>query len=185
MTRPRPALLTLALTLLAGGALAAQEVPSLVSAYLTDLEDAGGKLAQLAEAMPEATYDWRPMEGVRSVGEVYKHLASDNYLLAAAAGHPAPASTGIEGDDYQTAVAFEERSMEKAEIVEVVRASVDHLEAALRATDASRLTEKVDLFGRETTVEALWLLTLTHLHEHLGQAIAYARSNEVAPPWSR
>ena len=29
------------------------------------------------------------------------------------------------------------------------------------------------------------LLTVTHLHEHLGQMIAYARSNNIAPPWSR
>jgi hypothetical protein len=31
----------------------------------------------------------------------------------------------------------------------------------------------------------LWLLTTTHIHEHLGQLIAYARSNDVVPPWSR
>jgi hypothetical protein len=30
----------------------------------------------------------------------------------------------------------------------------------------------------------LWVLTTTHLHEHLGQLIAYARSNGVVPPWS-
>jgi hypothetical protein len=29
------------------------------------------------------------------------------------------------------------------------------------------------------------LATVTHLHEHLGQLIAYARSNNVEPPWSR
>jgi hypothetical protein len=28
------------------------------------------------------------------------------------------------------------------------------------------------------------ILTVTHLHEHLGQMIAYARSNNVKPPWS-
>jgi hypothetical protein len=27
--------------------------------------------------------------------------------------------------------------------------------------------------------------TVTHLHEHLGQLIAYARSNKVTPPWSK
>jgi hypothetical protein len=27
-------------------------------------------------------------------------------------------------------------------------------------------------------------LLVSHLHEHLGQAIAYARMNGVAPPWS-
>jgi hypothetical protein len=31
----------------------------------------------------------------------------------------------------------------------------------------------------------MWLITATHLHEHLGQLIAYARSNAVTPPWSQ
>jgi hypothetical protein len=31
----------------------------------------------------------------------------------------------------------------------------------------------------------LWIASTTHLHEHLGQLIAYARSNKIAPPWSR
>jgi hypothetical protein len=28
------------------------------------------------------------------------------------------------------------------------------------------------------------LIVVTHAHEHLGQAIAYARSNGITPPWS-
>jgi hypothetical protein len=31
----------------------------------------------------------------------------------------------------------------------------------------------------------MWILTVGHLHEHLGQLIAYARSNNVVPPWSK
>jgi uncharacterized damage-inducible protein DinB len=29
------------------------------------------------------------------------------------------------------------------------------------------------------------MLILTDQHEHLGQSIAYARSNGVVPPWSK
>jgi len=36
-----------------------------------------------------------------------------------------------------------------------------------------------------TTRRAMWIGATTHLHEHLGQLIAYARSNGVVPPWSR
>ena len=31
----------------------------------------------------------------------------------------------------------------------------------------------------------MWITTATHLHEHLGKLIAYARSNNVTPPWSK
>jgi len=43
----------------------------------------------------------------------------------------------------------------------------------------------VTFFGQTVTRQKLWVLTATHLHEHLGQAIAYDRTNGVVPPWSR
>jgi hypothetical protein len=52
-------------------------------------------------------------------------------------------------------------------------------------TPESRLGESVSMFGQQATVQSLWILTTTHLHEHLGQLIAYARTNDVVPPWSR
>ena len=38
--------------------------------------------------------------------------------------------------------------------------------------------------GREMTQRALLSAMLNHMHEHLGQSVAYARVNGVAPPWS-
>jgi uncharacterized damage-inducible protein DinB len=165
--------------------LAQQQQPALVADLLRDVGDVKTKMVSLSEAMPDGTYDWRPMEGVRSVAEVYKHVISDNYLLSAAAGHAAPASTGIVGDDYRTAVAYEHRTMSKAEIVDAMKASFDHLETALGAATREQLNGNVSVFGMDMTGRGLWILTVTHLHEHLGQSIAYARSNGVVPPWSR
>ncbi len=174
---------TLALALAAPGA--AQQPPTVVTDLLRDVAGVKEKMVGLAEAMPEGTYEWRPAEGVRSVVEVYKHLASDNYLLAAAAGREAPQATGIRGDDYGTSVAFEARAMTKAEAVAALSASFDHAADAIRATSAERLGQTVQVFGGSMTVQALWVMMVTHMHEHLGQAIAYARVNGVVPPWSR
>jgi hypothetical protein len=52
---------------------------------------------------------------------------------------------------------------------------------ALRA----ELEKPVKMFGTQTTERGVLLTTISHLHEHLGQSIAYARTNGVAPPWSR
>jgi hypothetical protein len=49
----------------------------------------------------------------------------------------------------------------------------------------AKLAEPLDVFGQKTTHRRLWISTATHLHEHLGQLIAYARSNNVTPPWSK
>ena len=43
----------------------------------------------------------------------------------------------------------------------------------------------VKLFGRDMTKQGALMLILEDQHEHLGQSIAYARSNGVVPPWSK
>ena len=49
----------------------------------------------------------------------------------------------------------------------------------------AKLDAPMKMFGQETTLRSSWVMTVTHLHEHLGQLIAYARSNKVVPPWSK
>ena len=80
------------------------------------LEIAHGKFNQLAEAMPEGSYAWQPMDGVRSVGDVYQHIAADNYFVPSLMGMTAPEGTGIT-DDVMTFRAFQEIDMTKTEIV--------------------------------------------------------------------
>jgi uncharacterized damage-inducible protein DinB len=150
-----------------------------------DLEQLKRKYVALAEAMPESRYDWRPGDGVRSVAELFKHVISDNYLLPAMGGATPPSASGIRGDDYNTAVAYERRAMTKAEIQAELAASFDFLAEAMRGVTAQSLADPIDMFGRASTRQGLLYLTMGHLHEHLGQAIAYARINEVVPPWSR
>ena len=41
------------------------------------------------------------------------------------------------------------------------------------------------LFGRDMMKQGALMLILNDQHEHLGQSIAYARSNSVVPPWSK
>ena len=56
---------------------------------------------------------------------------------------------------------------------------------AMGLTTDANVGEKIKFFGQDWTRQKVMVLTVTHLHEHLGQMIAYARANEVVPPWSR
>lgn len=141
------------------------------------------KFTALAGAMPERTLSWRPMDGVRSVSDVYIHIAADNFFVPSLMGLEAPTETGIT-DDVRTFRAYQEREMTKAEIVEAVDASFEFLLAAMEET-RGELNRTMTLGGSETTVGDVWIRAVTHIHEHLGQGIAYARANEVVPPWSR
>ena len=47
------------------------------------------------------------------------------------------------------------------------------------------LNTSVTLFGQNMTKQGAILMLLFDQHEHLGQSIAYARTNSVVPPWSK
>lgn len=159
--------------------------PAAVASLLRDISQVEQKLISLTEAMPEEAFAWRPAEGVRSVGEVVMHIAADNYFLPTFAGHPAPAETGIKGGDYSSVQAYEGRQVSKAEAVQAMRDSFAHLRSGMEMADDAFLSSQLDVFGTQMSGMDLSVITTTHLHEHLGQLIAYARSNGVVPPWSR
>jgi uncharacterized damage-inducible protein DinB len=175
-----------ALAMLATLALSAEaQHASTVTADLrADVEEAEKKMLDLARAIPEDKYSWRPAAGVRSIGEVLMHVAADNYLIPAAIGFPADPTTGIKGDDYKTALAFEKRPANKAAAIAEMEKSFAFLKKSLSATGSDKLHAPVSMFGMSLTSQKAWIMATTHLHEHLGQLIAYARSNGIAPPWS-
>lgn len=140
------------------------------------IDDAAGKLGELAKAMPEDKYSWRPGEGVRSVGEVYMHVAAANFGVPSFSGVKAPAGFSFAG--------FEQSKTKKDEIVQTLNDSFKHMENALKNSSAADLEKPAELFGMKTTVRGTYMLLLSHAHEHLGQSIAYARTNGVVPPWT-
>ena len=143
---------------------------------LTWIKDAEGKLIQLAEAMPESKYGWSPDKGVRTVGEVFMHVAAANYGVPGLIGVTPPA-----GFKFQT---YEQSLSKKSDIVKALKDSFAHMEGALKATSDADMDKPAEFFGMKTTVRGAYFLLLSHAHEHLGQSIAYARSNKVTPPWT-
>ncbi len=183
--RRRTLLLTLALAAsvpVAAPAVQAQQ--GFMAVMHRDITDMQRKLVDLANAIPESAYAWRPAAGVRSVGEVFQHIAADNYILPVYMGTPAPAATGITAD-YGTAVAYETRTgLTKAQIIADLEASFAHLHRAINVNTDANITENINWFGSQASRLQGMTGTVGHLHEHLGQLIAYARANNVKPPWS-
>jgi uncharacterized damage-inducible protein DinB len=165
-------------------AVEAQETSPVAADLREDIERVEKKLIDLARAIPEEKHSWRPGAGVRSVSEVLLHISADNYLMPSAIGFPADAASGVKGDDYNTALAFERKTMNKAAAIAELERSFAYLKKHLSATSPAKMTQPVSMFGMSLSGQKAWILTTTHLHEHLGQLIAYARSNGVVPPWS-
>ena len=147
------------------------------------LENTKSEILRLADAMPAEKYDWRPGQGVRSVGEVYVHIANGNRLLMSLLRPTAPSREEFKkmiSDNEQ-----KEKSLKgKPQIIGDLKQSFDELEKALDSTSAADADRTVKAFGRDTTVRGIFISITQHAAEHLGQSIAYARMNGIAPPWS-
>ncbi len=140
---------------------------------LHDLDDLQKKILSLATAVPADKYGWRPGNGVRSVSEVYMHMAGGNYTLVSFVGdHPMLDTRSFE------------RITEKPRIIEELRKSFDHLRDTIINTSDADLDKSIRMFGNDSTERAAFMMALNHLHEHLGQSVAYARMNGIVPPWS-
>ena len=175
--------LTIAVIGLTLAAPAGAQAPSgVMGDLLKDVQEAKGKIVGLAKAMPEAAWEWRPGPGVRSTKEVFIHLTADNYFIPVGAGATAPAATGI-GEDYKTVQAFEKRSRTRDQVIAELEASFTFLEKEMTATTDAKLATPSK--WPKTSTQQLWIASTTHLHEHLGQLITYARSNKITPPWTK
>lgn len=183
----RRALLTAALLFVATPVvtrLSAQPAP-LVTDLIKDIEGVEKKFIGLAKITPPEKLAWRPGAGVRSIGEVFLHVASDNYFIPSGFGHAIPEATGIKAGDFKSLQTYESRALTRDQIVAELEQSFAYLKAQMAKTTTATVGNEVSMFGMKTTAQGMWILAATHLHEHLGQSIAYARTNGIVPPWSK
>jgi uncharacterized damage-inducible protein DinB len=134
------------------------------------------RFERLADAIPAEKYNWRPVEGVRTIGEVYMHVVTANYGFAKMLGTPYP--TGL---DPKALVAS---SNDKAKVVQALKDSFTHFRSAILAIKDSDLDKEIKTPRGQTTIRGSFFLISGHYGEHLGQSIVYARSVGVVPPWT-
>jgi uncharacterized damage-inducible protein DinB len=151
----------------------AQAQPAgLQAAFAKDAGTLSDKFSGLARVM-SGKYDWKPAQGVRSVGEVFNLIVKENGLLAGVL-------SGTPNTGAPPAPITDPEKMQEA-----LKASYLNLQKAITALSDSDLQTPVKLFGHDLTKQGAVMLLLGDQHEHLGQSIAYARSNGVVPPWSK
>lgn len=133
------------------------------------------QVVQLAQAFSEEQYDWRPMEGVVSVGEALLHIAGGNYFLASKLGFAPPEDVDMMNLGKITG---------KKNIIAALKKSNAFVLDKIVMVETGTLNEEVDFgFAKMNKLGGL-LAIMEHNGEHKGQLIAYARSNGVTPPWS-
>jgi uncharacterized damage-inducible protein DinB len=155
-----------------------QEVaPELGQGWLAEFNLAARQILALAEATPAEKFGWRPGPGVRSISEVYMHIALGNFSLLSRAG------VKMTAVDFSKLPKNPETTItDKAEVIRWLKMSFDTVAQAYPSADK---TKKLRFFEKDATADGVFLRILVHNHEHMGQSIAYARMNGIVPPWSK
>ena len=143
---------------------------------LVDIDQLHKKFVDLATAMPPEKLNWRPAEGVRSIGEVYLHISQANYGFMTLLGATGPI-------DFKTKD-FEKSTTDKAKIIEWLNQSFDFAKAQITKMSNADFAKAQKELGPDANEGDVIYLLLTHAHEHLGQSIAYAREVGITPAWT-
>jgi uncharacterized damage-inducible protein DinB len=144
---------------------------------IVDLQQMQKKYVDLAQALPADKYNWRPEPGVRSVSELFLHVAGANY------GFPTMMTGTAPAPGYKRE-GFEKSTTDKAQVIDQLNKSFAYAIAAVQNMSNADFAKPEKKLGPDANDGDVIYLMVMHSHEHLGQSIAYARMNGVTPPWT-
>jgi hypothetical protein len=130
-----------------------------------------------ADVMPEAKFNFKPVDNVRNYGAILAHIAGASYeFCAAAKGEKTP-----HAED-----AFEKAAKTKAEIVKALDGAIAYCDDVYKTLDDVKAAQmSAGAFGGPRAVRAASLIGNTnHFNEHYGNLVTYLRINGLVPPSS-
>ena len=159
--------------LIVAGLACAQNKPGWATGWMGEFRATADEVQSLADKIPAGKFSWRPAEGVRSISDVYVHIAVAHLFFLE--------TCGVHVDMSKVTRDAEKKIVAKPDVVKFLKDSIAAVEENYPKLD---LAKKVKFLDADTTVEGVMIHLLAHTSEHLGQSIAYARMNGVVPPWS-
>ena len=145
---------TFLLALLLGASALHAQPEGLWQGYDGEWGHVSKQLIDLAEAIPAEKFAWRPRAGVRSVSEVYMHIAITNLYLLSVTGPKMP-------DDLKSD-AMEKTVTAKPEVIDWLKRSLEAVKSAHATVKSADLQRKVKVSGRAATVDGMYLRIIVH-----------------------
>jgi uncharacterized damage-inducible protein DinB len=129
-----------------------------------------------AEVMPDEKYGFKPVDTVRTFGQMLAHVAGANYVFCAAArGEKSP----------HAEEAFEKTATTAAAITKALQESIAYCDGAYTAlTDATAGAIVSGAFGGKDSRAGILMGNTGHNNEHYGNLVTYLRINGLVPPSS-
>ena len=145
-----------------------------VASVRAGLDVVKGYLTKAAEQVPEDMYAFKPVPTVRSMGELFGHIADANFMICGMASGQKPSMSGIE-----------KSKKTKADLQSALAESFKFCEAAFDGLTEARAHEVTKFFlpGTHTRLGVMTFNT-AHDFEHYGNIVTYMRMKGLVPPSS-
>ncbi len=145
-----------------------------VSAVRANWQSVHNYVLRSAEQAPESLYAFKPVATVRSLGQLFAHIAgAEGMFCSMALGEP------MKGEEE-----FEKAAGNKAAMVAALKASGTYCERAYAMTDAASQA-MIDVFGQQNSKLYALTMNATHDGEHYGNIVTYLRIKGMVPPSSQ
>jgi uncharacterized damage-inducible protein DinB len=136
---------------------------------------AGAKrnIVESADQMPEADYSFKPVDTVRTFGQILAHVADSNYFYCARSkGEAPPVPDGT----------LEKTATTKAAIVKALGESVAYCDAVYASLTATSAAEMVKAGNNQIPRVQPLFSNVSHNVEHYGNVVTYFRMKKMVPP---
>jgi uncharacterized damage-inducible protein DinB len=143
---------------------------------LVDLERVQKKFVDLLNVVPADKLTWRPSPDSRSFAELFLHVAGERYGILSLMGAEKPA-----GYDGKT---FEKSTTDKAQIAAELNRTWEFAQKTINGMTNADFAKLMPKLGPQANAGDVVYILVADAHEHLGQAVAYARMNGIVPPWT-
>ncbi len=152
---------------------------TLLAEYQSRWQNATAYTLEVAAAMPDTAYDFRPTADQMSFGEQLLHLTGNMVWISNSfLGHTAPA---FDAPAFRQNLRTADAS-DKNLVLELTRRGLAFAQTALAELDPNTLDEEQEFFAGPLTRRHLLILLNDHLTHHRAQAIVYLRLQGVEPP---
>jgi uncharacterized damage-inducible protein DinB len=157
-------------------------VPADTSAQATNPLSTGAKVqftgissfvTRSADKIPENLFSFRATPEVRTISQLFGHIADAYFGMCGAADGSKPPQEGLE-----------KSATTKAALVKALADGVAYCQAVMARMTDQKGSESVPFaFGPTPRLSILYFVT-THTYEHYGNLVTYMRLNKIVPPSS-
>ena len=130
-------------------------------------------MLRTAELTPEETYAFKPVDSVRTFGQILGHVADAQYYFCSA----------VIGEKHP-GLRIEKTKTSKAELIAALTDAFAYCEKAYDSMSDQSAAQAVKFMGGEKPKLGVLSVNQTHTIEHYGNLVTYMRIKGIVPPTS-